>query len=228
MHTKHESENRKGVVSKRGLYMTEYLKRGVRYINVFIKWTFLSLLVGVLCGLTGTFFHISVDWVAEKFSAHPLLLYFLPIGGVLIAFLYRIFKSEGKMDTNRVIDSIRKDAKIPFVMVPLIFVSTVISHFLGASVGREGAALQIGGGIGYNTGRLFRLRKTDTHIITMTGMSAVFAALFGTPVTAAVFSLEVIRVGRVNYMGFLPSLRTMWRCTLASSPCSSRGFRCLK
>ncbi|MBR3942165.1 MAG: chloride channel protein [Clostridia bacterium] len=186
--------------------MTEYLKRGMRYINVFIKWTFLSLLVGIVCGLVGVSFHFAVDCAAELFTEHTYILYFLPLGGVLIALLYRLFSSKGKMDTNRVIESVRKDEKLPLVMVPLIFISTTISHFLGASVGREGAALQLGGGIGYNVGKLFRMNKTDTHIITVTGMSAVFSALFGTPVTAAVFSLEVCRVGRFNYMGFLPCI----------------------
>ncbi len=177
-----------------------------KYVKIFLKWTILSVLVGIVCGMVGVAFHFAVDHAAELFTKHRYILYFLPVGGILIALLYRLFRSAGQMDTDRVIASIRKGEKVPAVMVPLIFVSTVLSHFLGASVGREGAALQLGGGIGYNAGKLFRMNKTDIGLITMTGMSAVFAALFGTPVTAAVFSLEVIRVGRFNYMGFLPCI----------------------
>ena len=102
--------------------------------------------------------------------------------------------------------SIRKNKNVPIVMVPLIFVSTVITHAFGGSAGREGAALQIGGGIGYNLGRLFKLNENDTHIITMAGMSSVFAALFGTPLTAAFFSLEVISVGVMHYAGLVPCI----------------------
>lgn len=178
----------------------------INYTKTFLKWTTLSILMGIVCGLVGVSFHFAVDYAAELFTEHTYILYFLPLGGVLITLLYRLFRSKGKMDTNRVIESVRKDEKLPLIMVPLIFISTTISHFLGASVGREGAALQLGGGIGYNVGKLFRMNKTDIHIITVTGMSAVFSALFGTPVTAAVFSLEVVRVGRFNYMGFLPCI----------------------
>ena len=176
----------------------------LNYIKTFLKWTFISVLIGILCGLVGVLFHFTIDHAAELFAKHTYILYFLPVGGVLLVLLYRLFHSAGRLDTDRVIESIHRDEKVPAVMVPLIFISTAISHFLGASVGREGAALQLGGGIGYNAGLLFHMNKTDVRLLTMTGMSAVFAALFGTPVTAAVFSLEVVRVGRFNYMGFLP------------------------
>ena len=120
--------------------------------------------------------------------------------------MYRRFKNSGNIDTNRVIESIREDKDVPLIMVPLIFVGTVVTHLVGGSAGREGAALQIGGGIGYNIGKLFKLNKIDLHIVVMSGMSAVFAALFGTPVTAAFFAIEVIKVGKINYSGLVPCL----------------------
>jgi H+/Cl- antiporter ClcA len=84
-------------------------------------------------------------------------------------------------------------------MTPLIFVSTAITHLLGGSAGREGAALQIGGSIGSQLGRTFRLDEDDKRILTMCGMSAAFAALFNTPVAAAFFAMEVISVGIFHY-----------------------------
>lgn len=91
-------------------------------------------------------------------------------------------------------------------MAPLIFVSTVITHLLGGSAGREGAALQLGGSIGCALGRILRLDEKDMHLIILCGMSSVFSALFGTPITAAVFALEVISVGVVYYSGLVPCL----------------------
>ena len=182
------------------------LTKSVEYIKVFVKWLVISLLIGALGGVVGSVFHILIDKATEFRHHNGWIIYLLPVGGLLIAYMYRVFKKQGKIDTNRVILSIRENEKIPLVMVPLIFVSTVITHLLGGSAGREGAALQLGGGIGYNVGRLFKLNEGDMRIIVMCGMAAVFAALFGTPLTAAVFALEVIRVGIFNYAGLLPCI----------------------
>lgn len=182
------------------------MKKPFEYIKVLVKWLIISVIIGTLGGAIGSVFHILIDEVTELRFHNRWVVFLLPLGGLLITYLYRLFKKEGKIDTNRVILSIRKEQEIPVVMVPLIFVSTVITHFFGGSAGREGAALQLGGGIGYNLGRLIKLNGKDMHIIVRCGMAAVFSALFGTPLTAAIFSLEVIRVGIFNYAGLLPCI----------------------
>jgi len=180
------------------------LKSSYEYVTAFLKWLVISLLVGLIGGLLGSLFHLSIDYVTELREEHGFLLFFLPVGGLLIALLYRLFSSQGRIDTNRVIKSVRRDKDIPLVMIPLIFISTVVTHMLGGSAGREGAALQLGGSIGYNTGKLLKFKKNDMRIIVMSGMSSVFAALFGTPLTATIFSLEVTNVGVLHYAGLLP------------------------
>lgn len=176
----------------------------VKYTVSLFKWLIISIITGALGGLIGSLFHLSVDYVTELREKNIYLLLLLPIGGIIIAGMYKLFSKKGKIDTNRVIESVREKTDIPLIMMPLIFISTVITHFFGGSAGREGAALQIGGSIGYNLGRVLRLKKSDIHIITMAGMSAVFAALFGTPITATIFSLEVTAVGIFHYAGLLP------------------------
>ncbi|MBE7033417.1 MAG: chloride channel protein [Ruminococcaceae bacterium] len=178
----------------------------VKYIIAFLKWVLIAIVVGIAGGLLGSVFHICIDRVTELRVEKSFLIYFLPVGGIVIAALYRLFSSKGTIDTNRVIKSVRRDKNVPLVMIPLIFISTVITHMLGGSAGREGAALQLGGSIGYNTGKALRLKKNDMHIIVMSGMSAVFAALFGTPLTATIFSLEVTNVGVLHYAGLLPCI----------------------
>ena len=180
------------------------LKICTNYIFAFAKWIIIAVAVGVIGGILGSVFHLSIDYVTELRVKHDFLIFILPVGGLLIAALYYLFSSQGRIDTNRVIESVRKDKNVPLVMIPLIFISTVVTHMLGGSAGREGAALQLGGSIGYNFGKLIRLKKSDMHIIVMSGMSAVFAALFGTPLTAAIFSLEVTSVGAFHYAGLLP------------------------
>ena len=174
------------------------------YITVFIKWMMISVMVGALGGTLGSVFHIAIDAVTEFRLNHGIVILFLPLGGLAITGMYHAFASKGKIDTNRVIESVRENGKVPLIMVPLIFLSTIITHGLGGSAGREGAALQLGGGIGYNIGKILKLKEKGSRIIVMAGMSSVFAALFGTPLTAAIFSLEVTCVGTFHYLGLLP------------------------
>ena len=173
------------------------------YVAALLKWVAVGALVGGVGGFVGAAFHLGVGYATGVRQAHPWILYLLPLGGVVIAGLYKLCKLEGK-GTNAVIESVHFGKSIPTLLVPLIFVSTVITHLLGGSAGREGAALQIGGGIGYRTGSLLHLGEKDLPLATLCGMSGVFAALFGTPLTATIFALEVISVGVLYYAGLLP------------------------
>ncbi len=187
--------------------MESYKETGkavLTYIKSFVKWVLLAVLVGMVGGAVGSVFHICIDIATELRTEHSWIIWLLPIGGLAIAGMYTACKKYGKIDTNRVLEAVRTEEKIPFLMAPLIFISTIITHLLGGSAGREGAALQLGGSVGYRIGRLFRLNKGDMHLIVMTGMSAVFSALFGTPLTAAVFAIEVVCVGTWHYAALVP------------------------
>ena len=175
------------------------------YPAVLGKWLAVGGLIGGIGGIIGSVFHIGVNYATQVRLAHPWVLYLLPVLGVIIAGLYRVTKVEGK-DTNAVIESVHFGKNVPVLLVPVIFVSTVLTHLGGGSAGREGAALQIGGGIGHTTGRLLHLGEKDLPLATLCGMSAVFSALFGTPLTAAVFAMEVISVGVFYYAGLIPCL----------------------
>ena len=182
------------------------LKLSFPYIKNLLKWLIISVITGFVCGIIGSVFHKSIDFVTEVREKNIWILYFLPLGGLVIALIYNLAKKKGKIDTDRVIESVRSDKEVPLIMAPLIFVSTVITHFFGGSAGREGAALQLGGSLGYNIGKLFRLQKSDIHIIVMAGMSGVFSALFGTPLTASVFAIEVVCVGVMRYSALVACL----------------------
>ena len=181
------------------------LRAAARFLRTFIKWLAIASVTGAVGGLIGSAFHLSVDGANSLRESFPWLLWLLPVIGVLIALIYRYthLESEG---TNAVIDSIHLGEKIPLALVPVIFASTVLTHLGGGSAGREGAALQIGGGLGWSMGRLFRLDDKDMRLATLCGMSALFSALFGTPLTATIFALEVISVGVVYYSGLVPCL----------------------
>jgi H+/Cl- antiporter ClcA len=176
------------------------------YIETFFKWIILADITGFTGGITGTLFHLSVDKATEFRLMNDWIILFLPAGGIAIAILYKLFKMNDSTGTNQIIDSIRTNGNVPIRLTPLIFISTVITHLFGGSAGREGAALQLGGSIGSFTGKIFNLDEKDMHLIILCGMSSVFSALFGTPLTATIFSMEVISVGVIYYSSLVPCL----------------------
>ncbi len=201
------------------------IKSASNYILTFLRWGLIAVIIGLIGGVVGGVFHSSVVEANVFFEKYDKLIFLLPIGGLVIVALYKKCKMLENKGTDSVIDSIRNDEKVPFSLAPLIFISTVITHLLGGSAGREGAALQLGGSIGSNIGKLFKLDEKDMHMVVMCGMSAVFSALFGTPITATVFALGVTSVGIMYYSGLVPclmsSLTAYLITTLAGIPPTS-------
>ena len=175
-----------------------------KYILSFLKWTALGASAGVIVGLAGAAFAYCLQLVTDFRTAHPLLVLGLPLAGLLIVFLYHSAGIRESRGTNLVLASIRTDEPIPFAMAPLIFAGTVLTHLFGGSAGREGAALQLGGSIAQNLARKLRLSSGSQKLLTMCGMSACFSALFGTPMSAAFFAMEVISVGIMHYSALVP------------------------
>lgn len=175
-------------------------------MKYFLKWSLISLLIGALGGGAGSIFSYGVSWATQVRTSYDAALYFMPIAGLLIVWLYHTFHEEGNRGTNMVIDAISSNEKVTPATGPLIFAATILTHLTGGSSGREGAALQLGGSIGNSLGNLLSLDEKDKKIAIMCGMSAVFSALFGTPVAAAVFSLEVISIGVMYYAALVPCI----------------------
>lgn len=136
--------------------------------------------------------------------AHPWILYGLPFAGVLIVWMYQWERKQERSSTNMVLDAIHAEREIPLKTAPLIFISTILTHLFGGSAGREGAALQLGGSIGNFLGKILRIDENDRRVMIMAGMSAAFSALFGTPMAATVFSMEVVSVGIMHYAALVP------------------------
>lgn len=174
------------------------------YTSAFLQWVFTGVLVGVVVGFCGTGFAYCMNVVNGLRETYPWLLYCLPLSGIAIVILYHWAGMRRHRGTNLVLLSVRTRQKIPFRMAPLIFAGTLLTHLCGGSSGREGAALQMGGSIAQQLGRWLKAGEKTMHIFTMCGMSACFAALFGTPVAAAVFSMEVISVGIMHYSALVP------------------------
>ena len=176
------------------------------FLRAFLRWSLLAILVGAVCGLVGTAFHVCVNYATKWRGELPWLLYLLPVGGVVIVWLYHRLGQSSSLGTDKLFTSIQNRTAVPVAMAPLIFVATFLTHLLGGSAGREGAALQLGGSLGSDVGRLLKLSEDDRRTLTMVGMGALFAALFGTPLTATVFVMEVLCMGHMVYSSFVPCI----------------------
>lgn len=168
-----------------------------------LKWVVLAVVTGVIVGAVSSLFAHVLTWVTDFRGSHGQIIYLLPAAGLVIVFLY---DKVGKEDrgTNQVFSTVRSRDEVPLRSAPLIFIATALTHLTGGSAGREGAAIQLGGSIANQLGRWIRLDEEDRHVIVMCGMSAAFAAVFGTPMAAAVFAMEVISVGIMYYAAFAP------------------------
>lgn len=187
-----------------GRFSVERFRHIAGHFGAFFKWMFFGVLTGAVAGGAGTLFYFCIVWVTGIRNGNSWLLYLLPFGGLAIVFAYRKLGAPHPQGTDLVIEAVRSPEPVPIKMAPLIFFATAVTHLFGGSAGREGAALQIGGSLGYDVGHVFRLDEKDLHILTMCGMSACFSALFGTPITATVFVLEVITVGVMHYSALVP------------------------
>lgn len=182
------------------------LNHAKRYVVSFVKWSFYAGITGLIGGFLGMFFHASVEWATNERINHPKSIFLLPLVGLIIVGLYDALNSY-EDNTDTVVSSARHSGRrVPLVLAPLIFISTVLTHLCGGSAGREGAALQLGGVIGTQLSDFFDAGRKETGTFIMCGMSALFSALFGTPLTAIFFALEVSHVGIMPYSALIPCM----------------------
>lgn len=180
-----------------------HIYRSRSYLSSFVDWLLLSSYVGAIVGAIASLFNVVLQRVTEFRTQNEWTIWLLPFAGLMIAFLYRD-EEKDPLTTNLVVQAVRAERHLPAKMAPIIFISTALTHAFGGSAGREGAALQLGGSLGQMFGDTLQSDQTKKQVLVMCGMSAAFSALFGTPLAAAVFSLELATIGMMNYFALFP------------------------
>jgi H+/Cl- antiporter ClcA len=176
-------------------------------LKYLIRWTLLVMPVAAVIGSMVAFFLWLLTAAIHFRFAHTWLLYLLPAAGVLIHFIYKWAGKSSEKGNNLIIDEIHQPgAGVPARMGPIILITTIITHLFGGSAGREGTAVQIGGSIAALFGKWFKLNDDDMRMLLTAGVAAGFGAVFGTPLTGAIFAIEVLTIGRLNYSALLPAL----------------------
>lgn len=189
------------------LAVEKYKPRVLDELNkllIMLKWILTGIVCGGVIGGLSTIFGYTIQFVTDFRLSHPYMVCFLPLAGVIIVLVYHLSGVKKPQGTNIVIASIHSGEHLPSRMAPLIFVATVLTHLCGGSAGREGAALQFGGSLAASFGRLIHADRKDMNIIIMCGMSAAFSAVFGTPVASALFSMEIVSIGIMQYSALVP------------------------
>ena len=185
---------------------TNKLKETIYYSRAFIAWVLIAALVGAVCGVVGGVFAIAVEKATHLRQHVTWLPWLMPLAGLAIAWLYRALQLPLSIGTDEIIKTVRTQEGVSIRMAPAIFLSTILTHLTGGSAGREGAALQLGGSIGVAVSHMMPPRGDDRRIFQLCGMAALFSALFGTPLAATIFVIEIVDIGKINDRALLPCL----------------------
>ena len=204
---------------------SERLHTHLHELAVFVKWLLYACAIGILVGLVAVAFHLGIDLAKGLRTLYPWLIWFLPLGGAAIVLLYRVCGLEKDRGTNLVLIAVREAERMKLRTAPLIFLSTILTHLVGGSAGREGAALQLGAALSANIGQKLRLDQKDSGVVVMCGMAAAFSGLFGTPLTAAIFAMEVVTVGRMYYAALVPCLTSSFTALLTAQAFGLHGSK---
>jgi len=168
-----------------------------------LKWTFYSILTGLLAALATALFLYALDFVTLIHKSNTWLIWMLPVVGLMTGILYLKYGEEAEKGTGLILEEIHDPKNIlPVMMAPLIFFCTILTHFAGGSAGREGTAVQLGSSLADQLNKFFKIDKEERKILIIAGAGAAFSAAIGTPIAGAFFGLEVIQIGKLRFFAF--------------------------
>jgi len=175
----------------------------------------MTIMTAGLVGTVTAWFLIALDFVTIWRTDQIWIVNFLPLIGLGIGYAYHYFGTDAEKGNDLILEkhqaaettsTTNSSIKpIPILIAPLVFISSLLTHLGGGSAGREGTAVQMGGAIADQFTALFKLNAAERKTILIMGVSAGFAAVFGTPFAAAVFALEIMSFRKIKFENIIPS-----------------------
>lgn len=182
-----------------------------RLFTQIFRWLVICISVGILAGLSSSLFLYTLNWVTQFRESHLLLIFLLPLAGLLIGYMYHYFGKEVSKGNNLILEEYENPKQtIPLKMAPLVYLGTILTHLFGGSAGREGTAVQMSTALADQFTGVLKLSKEERKIILIAGISGGFASVFGTPLTGAVFAIELLYFSRISYKSIIPSFLTAY------------------
>jgi H+/Cl- antiporter ClcA len=188
-----------------------HLEKAKKATIFFLQWILICIMTGIFSGSASAFFLVSLEWVTQIRIQHAWIIWFLPIGGLIIGLLYHYWGTDVVKGNNLLLEEYGNPSKtIPLKMAPLVLISTLITHLFGGSAGREGTAVQMGAAISDQFSKFFKLEAIDRKTLLIIGISAGFASVFGTPLAGALFALEVVYFNKISFKSGVLSFLTAY------------------
>lgn len=179
--------------------------------GLIFKWILICFIFGILAGASSSLFLYTLNWATEFRESHLWMVFLLPIAGLAIGYLYHYYGNDVSKGNNVILEEYEKPHTIiPLKMAPMVYIGTILTHLFGGSAGREGTAVQMSTAIADQFTGIFKLSQQERKVILISAISAGFASVFGTPITAAVFALELLIFSGVSYKSILPSFLTAY------------------
>jgi H+/Cl- antiporter ClcA len=171
------------------------------------QWIGWGSVVGALCGAASALFLFLLDHVTAFRQSHELVVYALPLAGLVIGWVYARYGESIKAGNSLVIDTIHDDGpEIPLRMAPMVLFGTVATHLFGGSAGREGTAVQMGASLADALSHRLKLDGRMRRQLLAAGVAGGFGSVFGTPFAGAIFGLEFVVLGSLQYHALVPAL----------------------
>ncbi|SNS95647.1 H+/Cl- antiporter ClcA [Anaerovirgula multivorans] len=179
--------------------------RHATFILTLTKWVLWGSMIGIFVGSTSALLINSNDFLTDVREANPFTLFFLPLGGIVIGYIYMYHGKGSRKGNDLILEHIHHgQGAVPLRMGPIVFICTFITQLLGGSTGREGAAIQMGVSISEGINRLFKINKIDRRILIISGISGGFGSAFGAPIAGTIFGMEAIAIGKTKYAALIP------------------------
>jgi H+/Cl- antiporter ClcA len=184
------------------------LRAGRRELLVTLgQWLVLGGLVGLLTGSASALFLALLELATRFRTGNELIVFTLPMAGLLIGWVYERFGEPIRSGNDLIIDTIHDEGpEVPLRMAPMVLVGTVLTHLFGGSAGREGTAVQMGASLADALSHRLRLKGPLRQQLLAAGIAGGFGSVFGTPVAGAIFGLELVVIGRIQYRALVPAL----------------------